>query len=467
MVHKLTFRLVVFLLCLELFSSCEKWIEIPPSIDTITNTESSQDSLTMSGAINGLYSVFSHRLNGLFCSGILNISTGLYSDELQTADQSFFPYSIANLLSNDVNIRQYYWGHLYATIYHCNLIIENANSSNRLTETAKKRFIGESKFIRAISYFYLVNTFGDVPIILVPSYKANTNVSRDPMVKVYDQIITDLKESKSFLPSDFKGQNNERVRVTSYSAAALLAKVYLYQKNYLDAIKETNFVLDVVDKFKLEDDLRNTFNNGSMESILQFSVNSSFYPFDGTGDGLRFVNYKFAQPLYYFSSDFIKSIEPGDERWKWIDSTDINGRRFYTPYKYTIGEPQMTPNGQPIQYTTLFRTAELILIRAEAKIKSGAISDAFTDINLIRHRAHLLPKGAMDEHTAMEILEKERRIELFCEQGNRWFDIKRWGRADEINSKLKPNWDSHKLLFPIPASELQYNSKMTQNPGYN
>lgn len=459
-------QLIALIISLNIFTSCEKLIEIPPSINTITNDEASQDSLTMSGTITGLYSALSNRTSGLFCSGLLNVSTGLYSDELLSNDQSFLPYTLANITPIEVNLREYMWGHLYAMIYHSNLIIDNATISNNLTPTAKKQFIGESKFIRAYCYFYLINLFGDVPIVLTPNYTNNIHVPRDAVPRVYEQIIQDLTQSKSLLKANYDISNGERIRATSYAAAALLAKVYLFQNKYTEAISESNYILNVTNQFRLEDDPTNAFNIGSTEAILQFACNPAFFPYNATGDGWRFIFSEYDPPQHYFQSNFINSIDREDQRWKWIDSMDYLGVRYYTPLKYTVGGPLIIPNGPTPQYTTAFRVAEQILIRAECNIKLGNISAGVDDLNTIRYRAKLKQLTTSDAETAMVYIENERRIELFCEQGNRWLDLKRWGKADAINSGLKPDWKSYKLLFPIPKNELQTNSKMIQNPGY-
>ncbi|HEU4473178.1 MAG TPA: RagB/SusD family nutrient uptake outer membrane protein, partial [Flavisolibacter sp.] len=120
------------------------------------------------------------------------------------------------------------------------------------------------------------------------------------------------------------------------------------------------------------------------------------------------------------------------------------------------------------EYLIVFRLAEQYLIRAEARMHKGDIQGSISDLNIIRSRAGLpsLPVTLTPVQLATAI-EQERRVELFCEWGHRWQDLKRTGRAGAVLSTAKaPNWQSTDELYPIPAVEMQNNPFLTQNPGY-
>jgi len=120
--------------------------------------------------------------------------------------------------------------------------------------------------------------------------------------------------------------------------------------------------------------------------------------------------------------------------------------------------------------------AEQYLIRAEARAQQNNISGAQADVNVIRNRAGLANDTTMtDKATAMAAIENERRHELFCEWGHRWFDLKRWPsltspatqtRADDVLGTLKSTWTSTSILFPIPQPARNNNPNLTQNEGY-
>jgi len=72
-----------------------------------------------------------------------------------------------------------------------------------------------------------------------------------------------------------------------------------------------------------------------------------------------------------------------------------------------------------------------------------------------------------DKNSLLAALEHERRIELFSEQGHRFFDLKRTGRATEVLGPLKSNWEQTDVILPIPESELLLNPNLgPQNDGY-
>ena len=115
------------------------------------------------------------------------------------------------------------------------------------------------------------------------------------------------------------------------------------------------------------------------------------------------------------------------------------------------------------------RLAEQYLIRAEANVHLGNLDDAVADINRIRQRAGLESMAA--DLSASELLaeiELQRRKEFFCEQGHRWFDLKRTGRIDEVLGAASwKKWSPEKALFPVPFTELENNKNLVQNPGYD
>ena len=118
------------------------------------------------------------------------------------------------------------------------------------------------------------------------------------------------------------------------------------------------------------------------------------------------------------------------------------------------------------------RLAEQYLIRAEAEAESSDPTDAVSDLNIIRARAGLSPSSVTPSSQKSDILAAimhERQVELFCEWGNRLFDLKRTNTVQSILATEKGGpWlqDNHAALYPIPAGELILDHNLTQNPGY-
>ncbi len=143
-----------------------------------------------------------------------------------------------------------------------------ASESPALSDSVRKQLTAEALVLRAFSFFYLVNFFGDVPLALSAEFQQTASLSRAPVAKVYDQIKADLLKAKSVLTSDFKIGNNERVRVNRWFATALLARVYLYTGEYQLAINSANEVIDHTALFGVETDISKVFLPNSKEADL-------------------------------------------------------------------------------------------------------------------------------------------------------------------------------------------------------
>jgi hypothetical protein len=169
------------------------------------------------------------------------------------------------------------------------------------------------------------------------------------------------------------------------------------------------------------------------------------------------------------SSDLQNAFEKGDNRFiSWIGRFISDKDTFYFPYKYK--KNIIDPDNLPTEYITVLRLAEQYLIRAEARLRQNKILGAQEDLNVIRTRAGLPNTTAESESSLLYSILRERQVELFTEWGHRWFDLVRTGKVDEIMREVTPrkggSWNSDKILFPIPQSEILINKNLTQNPGY-
>src|SRR5690606_27043726 len=135
------------------------------------------------------------------------------------------------------------------------------------------RLLGEAKFVRAFCYFYLVNQFGNVPLIVNTDYKINTVMPRTEKSKVYDLIVTDLVDAQSKLPSNYV--STERIRPNKEAATTLLARTYLYLGKWdLAEAEATKVIKDT--RYRLLGNLNDVFLKNSEEAIWQLqSVNKS------------------------------------------------------------------------------------------------------------------------------------------------------------------------------------------------
>src|SRR5690606_35892880 len=169
---------------------------------------------------------------------------------------------------------------------------------------------------------------------------------------------------------------------------------------------------------------------------------------------------------FSFSDSFLESFEPGDlRRTHWVGAfTNDEGVTLFYPFKY---KETFNSTDASLEYSVVFRLAEQYLIRAEARTHLGTIAGAQSDLNMIRNRAGLSNTTAMTESDLLTAIWHERKMELFTELGQRWFDLKRTNRGAEVLSQMTPSWNDTDYLFPIPTAELELKPYLQpQNDGY-
>jgi TonB-linked SusC/RagA family outer membrane protein len=405
----------------------------------------------------------------------------LYS-AVATSDPMYFYYTNTLFATSQTGMGSDYWVQGYGNngIYTCNASIEGLNSSSLLTPSVKQQLLGESYFMRGLFYFYLVNLYGEVPLLTSTDYKSNALLPRATTQQIFTQIISDLKTAQGLLSSNYEdgmlapyGTNPQRVRPTKWAADALLARTYLYEKDYPDAVLQADSVISNAAIYSL-DTLNGVFLMNSSEAIWQLQPTNSTH---NTEDGWLFIlpptGPSAGYPPYpvYLSNDLLSAFEPGDQRrTNWVDSVIVAADTFYYPYKYksaTLGAPLT-------EYQMILRLGEQYLIRAEAEANgaSGGTSAAIADLNVIRNRAGLNNySGATDQTSVLNAIMRERQVELFTELGQRWLDLKRTGAVDAVmtqacSRKDGSTWNSYQQLYPVQNTDILADPYLTQNPGY-
>lgn len=453
-----------FISLVILLSSCEDLIETgPPRTELISETVFSGDA-TAIAAINGIYSEMV-RVNGGLASGDNSSVTylaGLSADELDfyKNDPGISAFNRNSLTpANNVNTNDL-WGQAYKIIFHANSVLRGLTNSTEISEDVARQLEGEAKFLRAFCHFYLVNLYGEVPIVTTTVYQENNVATKSSTDEVYHQIISDLKEAQSLLGEDYP--TGERVRPNQAAATAMLARTYLFAEDWVDAESAATKLIDNA-RYRLLSDLNAVFLANSGESIWQLRPVELFL---NTNEALRFI--LAAPPLsstggVALTSQVQAAFEAGDQRGAhWVASFTDGTDTWHYSYKYKVRQGE-----EVTEYSMVLRLAEQYLIRAEARVQQGNIAGARADLNIIRHRAGLPSTTAGDPASLLMAVAQERRVELFTEWGHRWFDLKRTGRADAVLGGVKADWQPADVLYPIPQSELEANANLLpQNPGY-
>ncbi|WP_067151805.1 RagB/SusD family nutrient uptake outer membrane protein [Pseudotamlana agarivorans] len=452
-------HLVLAILFCSLLIACEDFLEIPPPTNQLTGELVFEDPATVEAAVINIYTQL--RDNTLVTGDISGLPylLGLYTDELiltgnNTSSRFFYENS---LLASDTTISNI-WDSSYNLIYASNAIIEGLENNTVLTEEEKSNFTGEAYFIRAFIHFYLVNVFGDIPYIKTSDYRVNSSVYKLNTDQVYEQIIEDLSLAKSLLPLAYT--TPDRTRPNQAVASALLARTYLFNQDWTNALDESLELITNLD-YTLTPDLNQVFLNTTKETLWQFDTG---IPGFNTLDAQTYIFTSGPPPNCILSDALLNDFEPNDNRFtNWIAQVSDGTTVWHHAYKYKLN----TTTGTTQECSIVMRLAELHLIAAESHAQLNNIPDALTQLNLIRERALLAPVTASNKTDVLNAIYKERHLEFFCEMAHRFFDLKRTGRLDTSLETIKPNWNTNNRLLPIPESELILNPNLEpQNLGY-
>ncbi|WP_111309838.1 RagB/SusD family nutrient uptake outer membrane protein [Confluentibacter sediminis] len=440
-------------------NSCSDFVEVEPPKNLLISETVFSDPATVESALANIF--YKIREQGSMLSGRSGLTTlmGIYSDELDyygfdTNNSELFHHNVT--ASNAVLLS--WWNRAYNLIYAANDIITGVEISNELSAENKARYKGQALFIRAYIHSLLASLYGNIPYITSTNYLENNSVNRLSVAEVYKYIISDLTTAVDLLEN--VNITGERVLPSQDVALALLSRIYLYVENWEMA---ESMATQLIGKYNLESNISKVFLKESPETIWQLKPGDS--P-KNTHEANQFIIQVVPGQQFALTDSLLNAFEPGDLRFSnWIDSaTSIDGTitlKYAYKYKAYITE------SQSLEYSIVFRLAEQYLIRAEARVHLEDLSGAQKDLNMIRNRAGLSNTTANSMNNLLKAIFQERRVELFAEHSQRWFDLKRSGNAGPILSLMKPNWQETDVLLPIPESELVINPNLLpQNLGY-
>lgn len=456
-------KILVFSLFISALTliSCKKFLDAKPPKTELTGITIFNNDGTATGALTSIYSQME---NDGFIYNLIR-QTGLSSDEFVNYDNTTGGIDLAfNNLTPENAITLGTWSSCYKYIYQANAIIEGLDVSTAVTQATKQTLIGEAKFVRAFCYFYLVNLFGDVPIIVSTNYLNNATKARNTKTEVYNFITMELNDAINLLSEAYVNGNNtvssERVRPNKWAAAALLARVYLYTEKWPEAELEATKVISANSTYEISTNLSTVFLKNSREAIWQLMATAPLrnsYP----GSMLILTGTPSTVSL---RPELVNSFQNSDNRKQaWINSITIGTESYFYPFKYKVGQNSSTVT----EYTMLLRLSEQYLIRAEARARQNIFSGANSDLNTIRSRAGLTSLSLSTSAELVDSINKERKLELFTELGDRWLNLKRTNTANTVLSLVKGNnWNPTDQLYPIPQIEILRNPYLTQNAGY-
>lgn len=451
----------------SILSSCKKFVTLEDAPGLIPTQSIFADSASATSAVVGFYALY---MEGTTITSSLNgrmtLFPGLLSDELaRTSSNGFETPFYQNALTAQSDDRAI-WRNLYQYIYHMNACIEGVNASAGISGDLKLKLTAECKFWRAFCFFLLTNLYGDVPLTISTDYSVNNVLPRTEKSKVYELVQADLEYAVQNLPVTYVSPG--RKRPNKYAAMAFLSKIHLYLKQWQNAESLATTIINS-GIYSLESDLNRVFLSGSNEALLQLQP---VRPGGETPEGNTFVpTSSTSRPTYILQNTLLNSFETNDlRRTNWVKKNTSGGVDYYYPFKYKLRQAAGTT---PVENYMVLRLAEAYLIRAEARAEQGKLfgaGSAEADLNVIRNRAGLPNTTVATEPALKDAIAKERRNELFLEWGNRWFDLIRTNKVNDVMQVITPlkggTWQTTDQLLPIRFSELQLNPFLTQNLGY-
>lgn len=378
-----------------------------------------------------------------------------------------------------------FWSSRYEAIRRTNIFFNNIDNVDDIADASRTAYKGQGRFIRAWHYFYLIELYGDVPLVLDEiSIEQASMLARTPKQEILAFIYAELDQAITELPPTYLA--TESGRITKGAAIAFKARVYLYNEQYAEAAALSE---QLIGQYSLFGNYANLFKQAN-EVNPEILLSLQYIPTDREHD----IQYSLIPPSLGGYANFSPLQELVDS-YTMINGLSINspgsGYNELNPYQnrdprlsasiihngsvltnfsgtqVTIGTTPGSPtdglnfssNATPTGYYVgkfydntarnqiysgtnliLIRYAEVLLNYAEAKIALGNFSQADWDVTIraIRARAGLI-EGALaypggSQGDLMQLVRNERRVELAFEAGHRFFDIRRWEIADEVLS---------------------------------
>lgn len=370
------------------------------------------------------------------------------------------------------------WAQSYRIINNANILITGLSKSEGvISESLRKNFIGEARFLRALAYFTLVTTYArpyaehngnskGVPLRLLPeSTSANNNLERSDVRIIYNQIINDLDTAELFLPETYSNALLNTTRAHKNTAIALKTRVYLSKNDFAKVREEAvKLVPQNVAPFSATSGVQHRLQNNisvifssdytTTESIFSVPMTANDPP---AGTVLSVV--------YNSAPNFaLNHTEPGilsNPEWRVADARrgfvrTQNGLFYLTKYAKVSPATDFIP---------VIRYAEVLLNYAEAEARGGDLSKAIALLRAVRNRSdqgYVFPAVSLTPGVILNTIRLERRIELLGE-GFRATDILR----DLLTFPDKPSRSSYTsrvvgpmddgYIFPLPDNEILTN----------
>ena len=407
------------------------------------------------------------------------------------------------------------WNESYRAINTANGAIKHIPAITFTDPNEQKRLVAEARFFRAFNYFYLVKTFGAVPLPTEPYEKLeNLYLPRTAPAEVYALMETDLKEAVDLLPATTFAANGHRI--TKFAAAMALANVYLQQNKFAEAATYAKMVVEsphsltensdlgmnsAYNKLRKTDDLPESIYAFEFDATTNTSEWWPTYAFSSSATAV-FSKYSIFERVYGPTNRFLNVYKEDDLRikpnqfyhWEYTNprepekkwSSDVAGIWYY------YDEEAVLNTGRGTKDWNFYRYAEALLIAAEATARTAnaVTAEAAGYLARIKARASTTGKTAAEFTTELQAMSLNAFVEEVWTERLRelplefkmWDDCLRTGKFPVISTTTKGSVTYQNLvgatngagaviketdlLWPISQDELQRNPELSQNAGY-
>ncbi|GAB3351848.1 RagB/SusD family nutrient uptake outer membrane protein [Arachidicoccus ginsenosidivorans] len=478
-------------------TACNKWLTVKPQ-DGLIRDDYWQTKEQFEAAVVGCYSSL---LNGnlvtdLFAWG--EIRADMVTSTLRTPDDAVNMMQDNILPSNSFTD----WSAIYKVINNCNTVLQYGpdviSRDATLTDSLQNNYLAEAHALRGLMYFYLLRTFGEVPLQL-------TAVSTDAEVQqleksskqdVYNLVMSDFKFAEQYAVRSFGNNDKNKGRITKYAVFAMEADAYLWQDKYDSCVIACDSVINS-GRYSLVPGTTQTgwfndlyYTGNSPEGIFEFQFDAqALNPFYN-----MFIS---SSNQYVASTDYLsQNIYGLDQTGLEADIRGNNGSYVGTNgviLKYAgtnAGEDYtLRTSDESYAHWIVYRYADVLLMKAEALCFVNRGQEALDLIKLVRDRGQAIdltekaPDPSATDDIAKYVLDE--RAREFSFEGKRWFDLLRYAKrnnyqnlnelssaaivnapANMVQTILNKYKDVNSLYLPINADELLADKKLVQNPFY-
>ncbi|MDA3890618.1 MAG: RagB/SusD family nutrient uptake outer membrane protein [Salinivirgaceae bacterium] len=469
--HLFTIKaIIVFVILLTFQTSCNNWIDIEPENDLIQQDfwKTQDDVLAVLASTydatrgNNYYSF----INGEIRADFITLSSG------ETGLNAIAGNKVTPS-SGNVNWGQYYHViNLANTVMHYAPIVQESDQT--ITNEVLDGIKSEMLFLRSLTYFYLVRTWKEVPLVLQATISDTVNfyIPKSPEHVIIKQLVKDLIEASSIATTEFSDQG----RANKYAIEALLADVLLWSENYDECITICDNIIQS-GKFALEDNnnwFRNYYpGNSQNESIFEIQYEDNLEAQASPWSNIINEFNISIDRMAYDRTD-IRLCEGKGPAWKYmgLDETGSNSKR--------------RRSGDYDANYIYYRYSEILLMKAECLAENGNFADANKLVAEVAERAGIvhIEKNTIASFRTALLAERGRE---FAAEGKRWFDVLRFAKrnnfeeqpmlmtlllnkaedAQDIAIMKARVLDTMSFYLPIAESEIKLNRNLVQNPFYD